>query len=50
MRVATNRISGADDGNAIADLLRGILLFIWCIVRVPIVIVWPSWNPSFDFC
>ena len=45
MRIAGDRFSRADDASAIADLLRGILLFIWCMVRVPIVIVLAFLEP-----
>lgn len=41
MRVARR----TDDENAIADLLRGSFLFIWCIVRVPIFIVLAFLEP-----
>jgi hypothetical protein len=45
MSIARDRFSTADEGSAIANLLRGMLLFIWCIVRVPILIVLAFLEP-----
>lgn len=45
MSIAPDRFSPVEEGSAIPDLLRGILLFIWCIVRIPIVIVLAFLEP-----
>lgn len=45
MSIARDRFLTAEKGSAIADLLRGILLFIWWLVRVPIVIVLAFLEP-----
>jgi hypothetical protein len=45
MRSTSDRFSAANEGSAVADLLLGILLFIWCVVRVPILIVLAFLEP-----
>jgi len=44
MRSDTERFA-VEDGNIIADLLRAALLFIWLIVRVPILVVLAFLEP-----
>lgn len=38
MNTANDRFSTAEEGSVVADLLRAILLFIWGVVRIPILI------------
>lgn len=45
MKTTSDRYSPADEGSAFWDLLRGALLFIWCVVRVPIGIVLAILEP-----
>ena len=45
MKAADDRFSTADRGSAVWDLLRGILLFAWCIVRAPILVVLAFLEP-----
>lgn len=45
MSIARDRFPSVDEGSAFGGLLLGILLFIWCIVRVPIVIVLAFLEP-----
>lgn len=45
MNTASERFSSAEEGSVVADLFRGILLFIWCVVRVPILIVLAFFEP-----
>jgi peptidoglycan/LPS O-acetylase OafA/YrhL len=45
MKTTSDRYSTADEGSALWDLLRGALLFIWCVVRVPIGIVLAILEP-----
>jgi len=45
MKTASDHFSTAEEGSVVADLLRGILLFIWRIVRVPILIVLAFLEP-----
>ena len=45
MSIASNHSSTAEEERAIANLVRGMLLFIWCVVRVPIVIVLAFLEP-----
>lgn len=45
MSIARDHSSTAEEESAIANLLRGMLLFIWCIVRVPILIVLAFLEP-----
>ena len=49
MRSTSDRFSTADEGGAVADLFLGILLFIWCVVRVPILIVLAFLEPFVRF-
>lgn len=45
MRSASDRFSTAEEGSVVADLLRAILLFIWGVVRIPILIVLAFLEP-----
>jgi hypothetical protein len=45
MKTTSDRYSTADEGGALWDLLRGAVLFIWCVVRVPIGIVLAILEP-----
>lgn len=45
MKTASDRFSTAEESSVVADLLRAILLFIWCVVRVPILIVLAFLEP-----
>lgn len=45
MKTASNRFSTADESNVVADLLRAILPFLWCLVRVPILVVLAFLEP-----
>jgi hypothetical protein len=45
MKTTNARYSTADEGSALWDLLRGTLLFIWCVVRVPIGLVLAVLEP-----
>lgn len=45
MKTTSERYSRADEGSALWDLLRGALLFIWCVVRVPIGIILAFLEP-----
>ena len=45
MRTTSNQFSSAEEGSVVADLFRGILLFVWCIIRVPILIVLSFLEP-----
>lgn len=49
MNTASDRFSSAEEGSVVADLVRGILLFIWCVVRVPILIVLAFLEPFVRF-
>ena len=49
MKTASDRFSSAEAGSVVADLLRAILLFIWCVVRVPILIVLAFLEPFVRF-
>lgn len=49
MKTASDRFSSAEEGSVIADLLRAILLFIWCVVRIPILIVLAFLEPFVRF-
>lgn len=45
MKTTSERFSTADEGSALLDLLRGALLFIWCVLRVPIGLVLAVLEP-----
>jgi len=43
--MVNDRNSTTEEGSALLDLLRGLLLFIWCVVRVPIGIILAFLEP-----
>lgn len=45
MKTASDRFSKAEEGSVVADLFRAILLFIWDVVRIPILIVLAFLEP-----
>jgi hypothetical protein len=45
MKTTSDRYSITGEGSALLDLLHGALLFIWCVVRVPIGIVLAFLEP-----
>lgn len=45
MKTTKDRYSALSEGSALLDLLRGVLLFIWCVVRVPIGIILAFLEP-----
>ncbi len=45
MKIASDRFSTVEESSVIADLLRAILLSIWCVVRAPILIVLAFLEP-----
>ena len=45
MGISRDRFPTEEKGSAIAHLLRGILLFVWWLVRVPVVIVLAFLEP-----
>jgi hypothetical protein len=45
MKTASDRLSAAEDGSVVADLFRATLLFIWGVVRMPILIVLAFLEP-----
>jgi hypothetical protein len=49
MKTASDRVSTVEEGSVVADLLRAVLLFIWCVVRVPILIVLAFLEPFVRF-
>lgn len=49
MKTTSERYSMADEGSALWDLLRGALLFLWCVVRVPIGIILAFLEPLVRF-
>jgi|SRR5688500_13866312 hypothetical protein len=49
MTTRGDRYSTADEGSVLWDLLRGTLLFIWCVVRVPIGIALAFLEPLVRF-
>lgn len=49
MKTASDRLSAAEEGSIVADLLRAILLFIWGVVRVPILVVLAFLEPFVRF-
>jgi hypothetical protein len=49
MKITGERYSAKDEGSAVLDLLRGALLFLWFVVRVPIGIVLAFLEPFVRF-
>lgn len=49
MKTASDRLSAAEEGSIVADLLRAILLFTWGLIRIPIVIVLAFLEPFVRF-
>lgn len=45
MNTANDRFSTAEEGSVVADLLRAIVLFIWGVIRIPILIVLAFLEP-----
>lgn len=45
MRTTNDRYSATGDESALLDLLRAAVLFIWCVVRVPIGIILAFLEP-----
>jgi peptidoglycan/LPS O-acetylase OafA/YrhL len=45
MKTTSDRYSTAHEGSALCDLLRGAVLFIWCVARVPIGIILAVLEP-----
>lgn len=45
MKTASERFATAGAGSVVADLLRAMLLFIWAVVRIPILIVLAFLEP-----
>jgi hypothetical protein len=45
MKTARDRLSVAEDGSMVTDLLRAIFLFLWGVIRVPILIVLAFLEP-----
>lgn len=39
MKTESDRFSTASEGSIVGDLLRSFLLFLWCVIRVPLLIV-----------
>lgn len=45
MKTASDRFSSSEEGSVVADLFRALLLFIWGVVRIPILIVLAFLEP-----
>lgn len=45
MKTASDRFSTEEEGSVVADVLRGMLLFVWGVVRVPTVIILAFLEP-----
>lgn len=49
MKTESNRLSTANEGSVIGDLLRSVLLFLWNVFRVPLLIVLGFLEPFVRF-
>jgi uncharacterized membrane protein YphA (DoxX/SURF4 family) len=49
MKIEGDRFSTANEGSVVGDLFRALLVFLWCVIRVPLLIVLGFLEPFVRF-